>query len=145
MEKISRDSGEPPWMQLRDALREAILSGEITGRLPSAERIGQEQDGMAANTVSKALRALRDEGLVTSRKGWGWFVVPEGERPAPPAEDGGPGRGGKSLSGQRELDLAVQGYGHIVNELLLAGQVPHRLANRSREHVRNLAGVLEAE
>lgn len=89
MKMISRDSGEPPWMQLRDALRAAILAGEITGRLPSAGRIGQEQDGMAANTVSKALRALRDEGLITSRKGWGWIVIPESERPAPPGSGTG--------------------------------------------------------
>lgn len=87
--KIDRDSGEPPWSQLRDIMRAAILAGELTGRLPSAERIGQEQDGMAVNTVSKALFALRDEGLVRSRKGWGWVVVPESERPAPP--DGGTG------------------------------------------------------
>jgi DNA-binding GntR family transcriptional regulator len=80
MRVIDRDSGdEPPWMQLRDILREAILAGELAGRLPSAGRIGQEQDGMATNTVTKALRALRDEGLVRSRPGWGWVVVPAGE------------------------------------------------------------------
>lgn len=90
MRVIDRDSGEAPWLQLRDILREAILAGELTGKLPSAERIGQEQDGMAANTVSKALFALRDEGLLRSRKGWGWMVVPESERPAPPS--GGTGR-----------------------------------------------------
>lgn len=89
MDKIDRESGDPPWMQLRDIMRAAILSGELAGRLPSAERIGQEQDGMAPNTVSKALGALRDEGLIRSRKGWAWFVIPESERPAPP--DGGTG------------------------------------------------------
>lgn len=82
METIDRDSGEPPWMQLRDILRAAILSGELTGRLPGAKTIGQEQDGMAVNTVSKALAALRDEGLVRAVKGWGWSVVPEDERNA---------------------------------------------------------------
>lgn len=80
METIDRDSGEPPWMQLRDILRAAILSGEITGRLPGAKRIGQEQDGLAVNTVSKALYALRDEGLIRATKGWGWAVIPEHER-----------------------------------------------------------------
>lgn len=89
MRKIDRDSGEPPWAQLRDILREAILAGELSGRLPSAGRIGQEQDGMAANTVSKALRALRGEGLLRARKGWGWMVVPEAERPAPPGGGAG--------------------------------------------------------
>lgn len=91
MDKIDRDNGDPPWMQLRDIMRAAILSGELAGRLPSAGRIGQEQDGMAANTVSKALYALRDEGLIRSRKGWGWVVVPAAERGAPQA--GGAPRG----------------------------------------------------
>lgn len=80
VDRIDRDSGEPPWAQLRDILRDAILSGELSGRLPGAKRIGQEQDGMAVNTVSKALYALRDEGLIRARKGWGWSVVPERER-----------------------------------------------------------------
>lgn len=89
MKVIDRDGGEPPWAQLRDILREAILAGELTGKLPSAGRIGQEQDGMAPNTVSKALFALRDEGLIRSRKGWGWMVVPESERPpSPPGDEG---------------------------------------------------------
>jgi DNA-binding transcriptional MocR family regulator len=57
--------------QLRDNLRDAILSGEITGRLPSAKALGQMNDGMAVNTVSKALNALQAEGLIRSRKGWG--------------------------------------------------------------------------
>jgi DNA-binding GntR family transcriptional regulator len=91
MDKVDRDSGEPPWMQLRDILRAAILSGELKGRLPSARYLGEEQDGMAPNTVSKALYALRDEGLLRSRKGWGWTVVPERERPAPPGGGTGPG------------------------------------------------------
>jgi len=70
-------------MQLRDILREAIRSGELAGRLPSARQLGQANDGMAINTVTKALAALRDEGLIRSLRGWGWVVVPEGERPAP--------------------------------------------------------------
>lgn len=88
MRTIDRDSGEPPWEQLRDILREAILSGELRGRLPSAERIGQEQDGMAVTTVTKALSALRDEGLLRSKKGWGWSVIPASERGAPPPAEG---------------------------------------------------------
>jgi len=73
-------------MQLRDNLRAAILSGELTGRLPSARTLGQRNDGMAVNTVTKALAALREEGLVESRKGWGWTVVPPARRGAPGAE-----------------------------------------------------------
>lgn len=83
VDQIDRDSGIPPWEQLRDILREAILSGELTGRLPSARAIGQSQDGMAIGTVTKALRALEAEGLVTARSGWGWSVVPAGDRAVP--------------------------------------------------------------
>jgi DNA-binding GntR family transcriptional regulator len=86
MNVIDRDSGEPPWMQLRDILRAAILSGELTGRLPSARTLGQRNDGMAVNTVTKALMALRAEGLVESRKGWGWTVVPPARRERPDAD-----------------------------------------------------------
>lgn len=82
MKKIDQDSGIPPWMQLRDILRAAILAGELSGRLPSARYLSQEQ-GVALNTVSKALAALREEGLVMARAGWGWSVVPPAERPSP--------------------------------------------------------------
>jgi DNA-binding transcriptional regulator YhcF (GntR family) len=81
MRIIDRDSGEPPWMQLRDNLRDAIASGELAGRLPSARQLGQANDDLALGTVNKALAALRDEGLIRSRAGWGWVVVPEAERP----------------------------------------------------------------
>lgn len=80
VDTIDRDSGEPPWMQLRDLLRAAIIAGEFAGRLPSARQLGQANDGMSPNTVTKALRALADEGLIRSRKGWGWSVVPESDR-----------------------------------------------------------------
>lgn len=69
--------------QFRDNLPDAILSGEITGRLPSAKTLGQMNDGMAVNTVSKALNALRDEGLIRPQKGWGGSVVPAAERAIP--------------------------------------------------------------
>lgn len=75
MDTIDRDSGVPPWMQLRDILRAAIMSGELRGKLPSTRTLGQQHDGMAINTVVKALAALRSEGLVESVPGWGWRVT----------------------------------------------------------------------
>ena len=81
MKNVDPDGG-PVWMQLRDNLRAAIMSGELAGRL-SAGRIAQEQ-GVAAGTVKKALAALRGEGLVRPVAGWGWAVV----HGAPPAPDG---------------------------------------------------------
>lgn len=82
METIDRNSGIPPWIQLRDNMRAAILSGELTGKLPGTRTIGQANDGMAIGTVVKALSALRAEGLVESVPGWGWRVVYK-----PPAGD----------------------------------------------------------
>lgn len=91
METIDRDSGIPPWRQLRDNLRAAILAGEVRGKI-SARTLGQENDGMAIGTVNKALSSLRDEGLVESVPGWGWRVIyaPGDPHGAPAPEDGAP-------------------------------------------------------
>lgn len=76
---IDYDAADPPYRQLAAILRARIESGEITTRLPG-ERHLQQEFGMALVTVRKAVRLLRDEGLVRTEAGWGTFVVPEGER-----------------------------------------------------------------
>jgi GntR family transcriptional regulator len=76
---IDYDSADPPYRQLAAILRGQIERGEITNRLPG-ERHLQQQYGMALVTVRKAVRVLRDEGLVKTQPGWGTFVVPPGER-----------------------------------------------------------------
>jgi DNA-binding GntR family transcriptional regulator len=73
--EIDRSSGTPPWRQLADLLRARIISGELTGRLPSERYIGAEAD-VALVTVRKALQLLRDEGLIKTEHGWGSSVVP---------------------------------------------------------------------
>jgi GntR family transcriptional regulator len=77
---ISRDSEVPPWRQLAGILRDRIMSGEYTGRLPGERHLAQEY-GLALVTVRKAVHLLRDEGLVRSTPGWGTYVVPPAERP----------------------------------------------------------------
>lgn len=72
---IDRAGGPPPWMQLRDILRARILAGELSGRLPSERHIGQEYE-VAIGTVRKAVKALREEGLVYTEHGWGTFTAP---------------------------------------------------------------------
>jgi GntR family transcriptional regulator len=62
-----------PNQQLADQLRDAIASGEITDRLPSLTELCQ-QTGLAMNTVQRALRILKDEGLIYSVPGRGTFV-----------------------------------------------------------------------
>jgi len=77
---ISRESPVPPWQQLARILRGKIASGEYSGRLPGERHLAQEY-GLALVTVRKAMRQLRDEGLVTSSPGMGTYVVPPDERP----------------------------------------------------------------
>ena len=57
-------------------LRERIAGGEFAaGRhLPSEAELGGAY-AASRMTVRKALEALRDEGLVGSRQGFGWFVA----------------------------------------------------------------------
>jgi GntR family transcriptional regulator len=57
-------------------LRDRIAAGEFAaGRhLPSEADLG-EAYGASRMTVRKALEVLRDEGLVGSRQGFGWFVA----------------------------------------------------------------------
>lgn len=81
---ISRDSEVPPWRQLAAILREKILSGEYSARLPGERHLSEEY-GLALVTVRKAVRQLRDEGLVRATPGWGTYVVPPDERPGPEA------------------------------------------------------------
>jgi GntR family transcriptional regulator len=66
----------PPWMQVRDALRERILSGELApgAMVPSIVTIHQEY-GIAKTTARKVLNALREEGLIVTTPGWGSFVA----------------------------------------------------------------------
>jgi DNA-binding GntR family transcriptional regulator len=63
---------------LRDQAAELIRAkaGELGSRqwLPSEESMAQEF-GVSRDTLRRALMQLRDEGLVESRRGRGWFVA----------------------------------------------------------------------
>ncbi len=56
-------------------LRQRILSGEIASVLPSLTDL-TEQTGLAPNTIRRAIKILRDEGLVYTVRGRGTFVRP---------------------------------------------------------------------
>jgi GntR family transcriptional regulator len=71
---IDRDAPDPPWVQLAAILRARIASGEIISRLPG-ERALHQEFGLAPVTIRKAVRQLRDEGLVRTTPGWGTYVV----------------------------------------------------------------------
>ncbi len=66
------------YRRIADEVRARILSGEYAaGRvLPSEAELSGEFD-VSRVTVRKALEQLRDEELVDSRQGFGWFVAGE--------------------------------------------------------------------
>ena len=71
--KIDNDSPEHPYVQLAGLLREQIKSGKTGPRVPSIMELA-EASGLSAATVKRALRLLRDEGLIYSVPGRGTFV-----------------------------------------------------------------------
>jgi DNA-binding GntR family transcriptional regulator len=73
---IEPDAPEPIWAQLAALLRDEIASGRLPkrSRLPSINELAA-QHGIATATVVKALRALRDEGLIIGVPGRGTFVA----------------------------------------------------------------------
>jgi GntR family transcriptional regulator len=91
------------YADLADDLRRRIASGDLRpGRLlPSESQLASDHD-VSRVTVRKALAQLRDAGLVASRQGFGWYVVPT---PVP-----------QPLDGLRTIEANV----------LAAGQAPQR-------------------
>lgn len=76
MVAIDRSSPVPLHEQVAAAIRRAIADGEASpgDRLPPARDLAAVL-GVNANTVLRALRALRDEGLVEFRRGRGVSVT----------------------------------------------------------------------
>ena len=71
---VDPNSAEWPYQQVAAQLREQIASGEMGPRLPSAMDLA-ERMGVAPNTVQRALKVLREEGLIYSVPGRGTFVT----------------------------------------------------------------------
>jgi len=87
-------------------LRRAIAEGEATAgeRLPPARDLAAVL-GVHTNTVLRALRELRDEGLLDFRRGRGVTVAGTPER-------------GALVAQARELVRAARRHGYTVEELL---------------------------
>ncbi len=64
------------YREIADAIRAQVVSGDLgAGRvLPSEAELSHAHEASRV-TVRKALDVLRDEGLVDSRQGFGWFVA----------------------------------------------------------------------
>ena len=63
------------YQQIAENLRERLVAGNfVAGRmLPSESELSAEFSASRV-TVRRALEVLRDEGLVSARQGFGWFV-----------------------------------------------------------------------
>lgn len=68
------DSPVPLYEQLAELLRADIAKGRLTGRVPSILTLAQEY-GVSHKTTAKALTTLRDEGLIVSASGKGYYVA----------------------------------------------------------------------
>ena len=71
--------GVPKYVALRDALADAIASGDWPGntRLPTESECAAALP-LSLGTIQRALRALADEGLITRQQGQGTFVSANG-------------------------------------------------------------------
>ncbi|GIH72471.1 GntR family transcriptional regulator [Sphaerimonospora thailandensis] len=81
---IDREGPVPPYRQIANALRERIASGAIPPgrRIPSLIEL-EAEFGVARDTLRKAVRVLKDEGLVETVTGMGIYVV---QRESSPSE-----------------------------------------------------------
>lgn len=70
---VDPDAPRFPYRQVADRIRARIEAGEITARLPSQMDLAQEM-GVASMTVQRALKTLKDEGLIYTVPGLGTFV-----------------------------------------------------------------------
>jgi GntR family transcriptional regulator len=81
--KIDRSQPTAVFEQVASEIRRAILDGEALAgeRLPPAKDLAAEL-GVNTNTVLRALRVLREEGLLEFRRGRGVSVSGTPERTA---------------------------------------------------------------
>ena len=71
------------YQEIADELRTRLGSGELgAGRLLPSESELSSDYAASRVTVRRALEVLRDEGLVDSRQGFGWFVAADPVRQA---------------------------------------------------------------
>lgn len=79
---LDPDDPRPPYVQVANALRAAILTKKFQpgDKLPSRQELAKTYN-VAPMTVQNALRELREEGLIVSRQGSGVFVRERTERP----------------------------------------------------------------
>lgn len=82
MTALDLDDPRPPYQQVANMLRAAILTKKLTPgeRLPSQIDLAKRY-GVARMTIQQSLRILRDENLIVSRQGSGVYVRERTARP----------------------------------------------------------------
>ncbi|MGZ8695248.1 MAG: GntR family transcriptional regulator [Gaiellaceae bacterium] len=103
--KVDRAAPVELYVQVAAEIRRAIADGEAKPgeRLPPAKDLAAEL-GVNTNTVLRALRALREEGLLEFRRGRGVTVSGTPER-------------GAVIERTRELVEFARGHGYRPDEL----------------------------
>jgi GntR family transcriptional regulator len=104
--KLDHQSSTPLFEQTAAEIRRAISDGEAKPgeRLPPARDLAAVL-GVNTNTVLRALRALRDEGLLEFRRGRGITVVGTPEQ-------------GAVIEGARNLVQLARRHGYRLDELI---------------------------
>lgn len=104
--KVHKDRPDDLFEQVAAELRRAIAEGEAKPgeRLPPAKDLAAVL-GVNTNTVLRALRLLRDEGLLEFRRGRGISVVGVPER-------------GHVIQRARELVQLARQHGYGMDELI---------------------------
>lgn len=69
---IDHDRGGPVWMQLADILKADLARMESGNMLPSVRSLMQTY-GVSDGTVKRAMRELREQGLVKTYQGRGSY------------------------------------------------------------------------
>ncbi len=101
------DQKDPPYARIAAEVRHRIETGELApgSRVPSTREITARW-GVAMATATKALAALRDQGLVRAVPGVG-TVVAEGASAAPATLDSAPDRSPASSAGRAPARAAA--------------------------------------
>ena len=104
--QLDRDEATELYVQVAAEIRRAIADGEAKAgeRLPPARDLAAVL-GVNANTVLRALRLLRDEGLLEFRRGRGVSVAGTPER-------------GAVVARARELVRFARAHGYRTDELV---------------------------
>ncbi len=78
---VSNTSDLPIYAQLREQIKEAILSGDLPENtaLPSLRKLAQGLK-ISVLTTARAYRELEEEGFITSVQGKGCYVMPRGSK-----------------------------------------------------------------